>query len=71
MYRENQGKEEAMTIELDDLIEALVTIGNSKRVSEHCEPNVMEPLKLENWMVTRSLVAWEMFSRELKKKKKG
>ena len=49
-----------MTIELDDLLDAVVTIGNSKRVKCHCEPNVMLPLKLEGWMVKRSLVSWEM-----------
>ena len=56
-----------MTIELDDLLEAIVTIGNSKQVNEHCEPNLMQHLKLESWMVVRSLVSWELFCYERQK----
>ena len=53
-----------MTLELDDLLDAIVTIGNSTRVSEHCEPNLMQHLKLESWMVLRSLVAWQLLCDE-------
>ncbi len=60
-----------MTLELDDLIDAIVTIGNSKRVNEHCEPNLMQHLKLENWMVVRSLVAWELFCDEREHNRQG
>ena len=37
------------------IIEAVTKIGNFKEVKEMIEPNVMQPLQLENWMVRRAL----------------
>ena len=53
-----------MTVEFDDLVDAIITIGNHKRTIEICEPNIMQPLTLEAWMVKRTLVAWGLFCDE-------
>jgi len=48
----------------DFIIEALVTIGNAKKVIEICEPNIMESLPLKPWMVVRTLKALELLESE-------
>ena len=48
------------------LIDAIVAIGNQKKVVKTCEPNIMESLPLEKWMVVRSLVAAELLANEYK-----
>ena len=48
----------------DDIIKALVTIGNHKKVMEISEPNVMQPLELQGWMIKRTLVALELLEDE-------
>ena len=53
--------------ELDELIEALVEIGNHKRVKSKCEPQVMQSLELKRWMVKRTLYAWRLLEDELYK----
>lgn len=57
-----------MTVEFDDLVAAVITIGNCEKTVEICEPNIMRPLKLEAWMVKRTLVAWGLFLREAQEK---
>lgn len=47
-----------------DIIDALVEIGNHKRVIEVCEPNIMQPLQLERWMVSRVILAQELLQNE-------
>lgn len=54
----------------NSVIEALIKIGNHKRVVKICEPNIMEPMELKEWMVRRTLVAMELFENEWKKSKK-
>ena len=50
---------------IDDLlVEALVKIGNHKKVKELCEPHVSRPLELDKWMVVRVLKALELFEEE-------
>ena len=51
----------------DFVLESLVEIGNHKRVKKICEPQVMEQLKLEKWMVKRTLVSLELFEKEWKR----
>ena len=48
----------------DFIIDALVTIGNAKKVMETCEPNIMESMKLKPWMVLRTLKALELLENE-------
>ena len=66
MHAESQGKEEGtvMTIEFDELVDDTVTSGNSKQVNDYCEPNLMQHLNLERWMVIRALVAWGLLCEE-------
>lgn len=45
----------------DELVQALVTIGNHETVKKECEPNVMQPLDLDEWMVKRALYALLIF----------
>ncbi len=47
-----------------DIFDALVEIGNHKRVIEACEPNIMQPLQLERWMVNRIILAQELLQNE-------
>ncbi len=51
---------------IDDnlIIDALVEIGNAPKFMKLCEPSVMQPLKLEKWMVVRVLTAWRLFEDE-------
>ncbi len=44
----------------DVIIDSIVQIGNLKKVKKMCEPQVMQPLQLENWMVVRTLKAIEL-----------
>lgn len=50
---------------VDSLIEAILTIANDKQVVKILEPNVMQPLALERWMVTRTLQCLELIMEEL------
>jgi len=50
----------------DYIIEALVTIGNHKRVMTICEPQVMKPFEITYWQVKRTLVALELLENELR-----
>lgn len=52
---------------LDAYLEGLVEIGNDQRVKEVCEPHVMEPPKLEKWMVFRTLAARALLEEKLQK----
>ncbi len=40
---------------IEDYIDAIVEIGNHKKVVTVCEPNIMQPLELKAWMVVRTL----------------
>ncbi len=51
-----------------DIIEAIATIANHDKVKKACEPNVMQPLQIENWMVKRVLYAYKLFTDELMKR---
>ena len=55
----------------DFLIESLVKIGNQKKVIEMCEPNIMQPLQLSEWMVKRVLKAQELLYAEIQRTKQG
>ena len=55
----------------DFLIESLIKIGNHKRIIEICEPNIMQPLQLEEWMIRRTLMAWWLLEDELQKQEDG
>ncbi len=57
-----------MTEEIDNLIEAIVQIGNSPKLVKSLEPNIIEPAELKPWMVKRTLTAWILFQEELEKK---
>ncbi len=48
----------------DALIEAITKIGNLPGLIKACEPNIMQPLILEEWMVRRSLQALALFQEE-------
>ena len=50
---------------LDAYLEGLVEIGNDKRVVKACEPHVAFPLKLEKWMVLRTLASRNLLDKEL------
>ncbi len=52
---------------IDEYLDALVAIGNHKEVVKVCEPDVMQSLKLENWMVKRTLYALGLMEREYEK----
>ena len=52
---------------IDDLIEAIVKIGNHKRIIKECEPNIMQPLELKSWMVKRTLYAWGLLEDEIRR----
>lgn len=50
----------------DDLIiDAIVTIGNHPKAKALIEPQVMQPLELERWMVVRTLKAQELLQQGL------
>ena len=51
----------------EDIIKALVTIGNAKKVIKICEPNIMEHMELKSWMIKRTLKSLELFENEYKK----
>ena len=48
----------------DYIIDALVQIGNHKKLIEYCEPNIMESFQLETWMVKRTLAALDLLEKE-------
>ena len=48
----------------DFVIDALVTIGNAKKVKDFCEPNIFEHMELKGWMVKRTLTALELLEDE-------
>lgn len=59
-------------MDIDDaLIDALVEIANHKKVITVCEPNVMQPLKIERWMILRVLKAQQLFQEEYKEGKRN
>ena len=43
------------------LVNALVKIGNHDVVMKECEPNVTQPMELEEWMVKRTLYSLLLF----------
>ena len=43
------------------LVNALVKIGNYDVVMKECEPNVMQPMELDEWMVKRTLYSLLLF----------
>lgn len=49
----------------DLLIEAILTIANDKKMVAMLEPDVMQPLELERWMITRTLQCLELILQEL------
>jgi len=53
-----------MTTE-DLLIDAILSIANDPEVVKMLEPQVMQPLALERWMVTRTLQCLELILEEL------
>ena len=57
-----------MTTE-DLFIDAIVTIANQPKARAMIEPQVMQPLTLEKWMVVRTLKAWELLEQALENAK--
>ena len=53
-----------MTTE-DLLIDAILSIANDPEVVKMLEPQVMQPLALERWMVTRTLQCLALIEQEL------
>ena len=53
-----------MTTE-DLLVDAIFSIANHPEAKKILEPNVMQPLELERWMVTRTLYCLELILEEL------
>lgn len=51
---------------IDTLVNALVKIGNHQATLKICEPDVMQPMNLEAWMVKRTLVSLELFNQVAK-----
>ena len=49
----------------DLLIDAILTIANHPKAMALIEPQVMQPLALERWMVIRTLRAEELLQEEL------
>ena len=49
----------------DIIVEALVRIGNHEKVMAACEPNIMQPLTLDSWMVKRTLYSLLLFKKEM------
>ena len=47
-------------------IEFIAKIGNLDDVKKTLEPGIMEPLKLENWMVKRVIRTIELINKVLK-----
>ncbi len=47
--------------DLDDaIVEAIIKIGNHPKIVKQIEPNICEPLKLEPWMVVRTIKVWNL-----------
>lgn len=51
----------------DYIIEAIVQVGNHKRVIGICESQVMQPQSLTFWQAKRTLVALELILAELER----
>ena len=47
-------------------IEFIAKIGNLPEVKKHLEPDIMEPLVLEKWMVKRVIRTIELINKVLK-----
>ena len=60
-----------MTEVIDNMIDAIVTIGNHERIIKECEPNVSKPMELKKWMVVRTLKAFLLFEEAMKNKEKN
>ena len=56
---------------IDELVEAIVKIGNHKRIIKECEPNIFCPMELKGWMVKRTLYAWRILEDEIYKDTRG
>jgi len=52
---------------IDDLIEAIAKIGNHKRITKECEPNIFCPQELKYWMVKRTLYSWRLLEDEIQR----
>ena len=52
---------------IEELIEALVKVGNHNRVIKECEPNIFCPQELKSWMVRRTLYALELLENEIQR----
>lgn len=44
---------------MEDYLEQITEMANQDEVKEHCEDRIMQPLKVEKWMVKRVLYALE------------
>ena len=56
---------------IEDYIDAIVEIGNHKKVIKVCEPNIMQPLQLKTWMVVRTLYSLGLLLDEVGKDDKA
>ena len=55
----------------NEIISAIVKIGNHDTVKKKCEPQVMQPLELKGWMVIRVLYAWRLLGDEIQRGKQS
>ncbi len=54
----------------DYLISSITKIANQGRVTVFCEPEVMQPLAVEEWMTKRVMYAALLLNDKLKKRRK-
>ena len=53
---------------MDSLIENIAKIANQPKVMKHLEPQIIEPYKIETWMVKRVLYSLLLLMEEEEKK---
>lgn len=54
----------------DEQIKLLTEVGNYPEIMKICEPQVMQPMQLEEWMVRRSFMAMQIYTATCAKKEK-
>ena len=59
-----------MKIEEGQIIDLILEAGNHPKLMKTLEPNIIRPMKLESWMVRRTLVARAVVKEAIDKKAK-
>lgn len=52
----------------EDLIRAITEIANMPKLKKHCEPNISQPLSIEDWQTYRVLTALDLFNEAMAKR---